>query len=538
MTSAGDKRTSILVTAGLWLCLAVLFIALRFDNSERIYFAIDDQVVVWLVDDIVSSGNWQPDWYRTADKRHTSAYFASEAQRTEIPHAHHYNFTAHILLSSAAIKIIRTTGCDTPTIVLLHHIALFWDTISWLLLISIAFRFGGMPLALSSALIYSVFPLTVQGSHYARPDAFLTCMGTALLWLAMNTALSRLQHWRWLLLNGLVLGAATAGKASQLMLGIFPALAASQQCLLARQHRNLHDAVRIIGDGLVLAAITALVLGFMFYIANIAPEDFWISLQSIQRYYQHPGPPELLEHYSFTGQLLTIARYFLATSGWPLVIAMLLGILSLARCNEKFPLLLLVLPIFFFTGYFASVPAFFDRSFCALAAAMTLLAAIGSVSLLQQFRHIPAMPLLTVLITALVCYQPVVIQYHLQGDHLRSHHNDHRLAFQQQLKKDFSAKTGIDFWLKNIDRSDLFSQSLPQKPENNRRIYVAEDLNDWNSRVYLQKLRDNGFVQIAVYHGDFADMPTNSLITVHEAARFYYFVRGDEVAVPDQFITR
>lgn len=57
---------------------------------------------------------------------------------------------------------------------------------------------------------------------------------------------------------------------------------------------------------------------------------------------------------------------------------------------------------------------------------------------------------------------------------------------------------------------------------------MLEDLNDWNSRDYRQQLLDNGFVQVAEFTGDFADMPTNSLITVHEAARFHYFVRRDE----------
>ena len=54
-------------------------------------------------------------------------------------------------------------------------------------------------------------------------------------------------------------------------------------------------------------------------------------------------------------------------------------------------------------------------------------------------------------------------------------------------------------------------------------------MNDWNSRDYLKKLRDNGFVEIARFDGDFAGMPTNSLITVHEAACFVYFIRADEM---------
>ena len=101
--------------------------------------------------------------------------------------------------------------------------------------------------------------------------------------------------------------------------------------------------------------------------------------------------------------------------------------------------------------------------------------------------------------------------------------------FQKQLKQDWSNKTGMDYWFKNIDTKELFSQTLPEKPEKNPRIYIAEDMNDWNSRDYLKKLRDNGFVEIARFDGDFAGMPTNSLITVHEAACFVYFIRADEM---------
>jgi hypothetical protein len=363
-------------------------------------------------------------------------------------------------------------------------------------------------------------------------------MGTAMLWLALNYNQSKPEHWRWLLLNGLVLGAATAGKASQLMLGIFPAIATVQHALLDNTTHFTKKSGKILSDGAVMVVITALVLFFMFFMADISPKDFWISLQSIQRYYQHPGPPELLEHYSFSSQLLTIIHYFAGTLGWPLLICMLIGIYALWQRAEKLPLLLLTLPLIFFTAYFASVPAFFDRSFCALAASISLLAAIGIEAIICRLPAAISKPLMGLLLTALACWQPITIQYHLQRNLLRSHHDDERLAFQQQLKREVFAKTGVDFWLKNIDRSDLFSQSLPQKPEKNPRIYVAEDLNDWNSRVYLQKLRDNGFVQIAIYRGDFADLPTNSLITVHEAARFLYFVRSDEATNLNMLITR
>jgi hypothetical protein len=518
--------------AGFWFVLFAIFFALRFDASERTYFQIDDQVVVWLVDDAVDNGNWQPDWYRVTNKaKDNPGYIEAENKKNEdFSHEHHYNFSAHMLLSAAIIKPLRLLGITTPTIVLLHHIALLWDTLSLLLLVAAARQLGGLQLALCSAIIYTVFPLAVQGSHYARPDAFLTAMSSAVLLLALqkNSATQKgIAHWRWLLANGLILGLAVGGKASQLMLGIFPALA-SASVLLNRQAWRIKTFSRIALDGITLLALIAIVLMLMFFIGDMSVKDFWLSIQIIQQYYQHPRPPDTLEHYSFGAQLLKILHYFYATLGWPLAIALFAGAISLTRKNDKLPLLLLTAPLVFFILYFASLPAFFDRSFGGLTAAIVLLAAIGINTITNSIRALPAKFFFTVLVTVLACWKPIVIQYHLQTQHLRSHFNDERLAFQKKLKEDWTTKTGTDYWIKNIDSQDLFSQTLPEKPPKNPRIYVAEDMNDWNSRAYLQKLRDNGFVEIAKFDGDFADMPTNSLITVHEAAHFVYFVRADE----------
>jgi hypothetical protein len=521
----------------LWLSLFALFFSLRFDASVRTYFQIDDLVVVWLVDDAVNHGNWQPDWDRVGKKAAEETgkdFSAARAASRDLPHDHHYNFSAHILLSAAIIKPLRVFGINASTVALLHHIALVWDTLSLLLLIAAARRLGGQPLAICSAIIYTFFPLAVQGSHYARPDAFLTAMGSALLWLALQK--KSFIHWRWLLANGLVLGLAVGGKASQLMLGIFPALASSA-VLLDKAQWKPGTLARIAADGIALFALVAAVLWLMFFVGDMTAQDFWLSMRSIQLYYEHPNPPDTLEHYSYGAQLLKTLHYFYATLGWPLVLALFAGAITLARKPDKLPLLLLTVPLVFFLLYFASMQAFFDRSFCSLASGIVLLAAIGITTVVNMvtgnaIRALPARIFAVALITVLACWKPLVIQYHLQTEHLRQYHDPERLAFQQKLRQDWSEKTGVDFWLKNIDTRDLFSQSLPEKPQKNPRIYVAEDMNDWNSRDYLKKLRDNGFVQIAEFEGDFADMPTNSLITVHQAARFVYFVRSDEVPAP------
>ncbi len=528
---ATKTSPTLFFTCILWAAILCAFVALRIDTSPRTYFQIDDQVVGWAVDDAVNNGNWQPDWYRLSEQAAQQKGIAFNVKRDEPPRAHHYNFSGHMLLSSAIIKPLRLLGITTPTIVLLHHIALFWDAVS-LLFIVLAARTIGVTtaeketLALCSAMLYTVFPLAVQGSHYARPDALLTAMGSVLLWLALTK-----DNWKnsvWLLTNGIALGIATAGKASQLMLGIFPALACCSS-LLHSEHRSTKTLFTIVPQGITLLLVVLTVLQLMFFVGDMSARDFWLSVRSVQLYYQNPQPPEMLEHYSFLIQLKNITAYFYATLGWPLLAASFFGVISLSLQKKIKTLLLLVIPLLFFVLYFSSIPAFFDRSFCGLAASMVLLAVIGMTATAQKIptKNTLMKTAAAACLTLIACWQPIAIQYSLQTNLLRTHHNDKRLTFQQQLKQQWSNNTGKVFWIKNIDRRDLFSQTLPEIPAGNPRIFMVEDLNDYNSRLYLQKLRANGFTQIATYEGDFSDMPTNSLIVVHEAARFYYFIHTD-----------
>ncbi len=512
--------------AALWIAILIFFVALRFDASSRTYFQIDDQIVVWAVDDAVNNNNWQPDWYRLGTQAAQQKGIKAEIIRDEPQHEHHYNFSGHMLLSAAIIKPLRLLGITTPTIVLLHHIAFFWDAISFLFIILAARMLGGSATALCSAILYTVFPLAVQGSHYARPDALLTAMGSILFWLALKK-----DGWKnstWLLVNGLVLGAATAGKASQLMLGIFPAIA----CCLPLFHaekRNRKTLLAIAAQGTTLLILVFAVLQLMFFVGDISARDFWLSVRSVQMYYLHPQPPDILEHYTYFAQLLKITEYFNATLGWSLLALGAVGIAALSMQKNIKVLSLTVIPLIFFFAYFASVPAFFDRSFCGLSAIFVILMSLGVVFVAQK-TSAPLIVSIALMLAA--CWKPIAIQYYLQTEHLRNHHNESRLAFQQQLKQQWSERYGKEFWIKNIDRKKLFAQKLPETLAGNPRIYVAEDLNDYNSRDYLENLRNNGFVQIARFEGDFSNMPTNSLITVHQAARFFYFVRQTDIATP------
>jgi hypothetical protein len=517
-----------------WLLVATLFIALRFDNTERVYFLGDDNLVLYLVDDIVKTGNWQPDWYRASNGQHQSEYFQQEGQRTDLPHQHHYNFASQILLGAGVVNAARAMGNETASITLLHHLAFFLDALSLLCVIGCAKRIhhimqassitktSSTLLALCAAFTYTVFPLAVQGSHYARPDALLTCTGSVLLWLCLNVI--HCKQWQWLLATAATLALAITAKSSQIMMGIYPAIALLHAGLSQYGSHQWQLWLKLLVQGSVLIAFIMAMLATVFMSANISFSDFVISTQAVMQYYAAPAPPEILEHYTYFRQLGNIVHYFYATLGSPLCIALLLGAACLLKQRHLFILSLLCVPLLFFIAYFASVPAFFDRSFCPAAAAISLLAAIGIRELITLISNTIPVLITAPLLTALFNVQPIVINYHLQTDHLREHRNEDRLAFQKALLKQWPT-----FWIKNVDRADLFSRSFPVKPPKNSRIYVVEDFNDWNSGVYAQQLRDNYFVQIAEFEGDFHDVPTSSLLTVHEAARFRYFIRQEEI---------
>lgn len=501
-----------------WLCLAVTFVTLRFDNSDRLYFLGDDNLVAFLVEDINTSGHWQPDWYRARAGLKIDAYFEQENTRTDLPHDHHYNFTAQILSGAALLKTARALGSDVHVPALLHHLAFFWETVSLLCVIGAARHLGGAPLARVAALLYTVFPLAVQGSHYARPDALLTAMGSAILWLSLLH--DRMKPTAWIAANAGVLAFAIVGKASQLMLGIFPALAFMHMLVSTAPGSNRLSRVLIQGTALAFS-IGALV-SITFALADIRWHDFILSTQQIMLYYNNPSPPDGLAHYSWFAQCANILHYFHATLGAPWLLAMAIGTVSLWS-KHRFAAAVLALPIFLFTVYFASVPAFFDRSFTSSSSAFVLLAAAGIGHLTAHITRPRRSAILTLLVAMAFSYQPILISADLYTDHLGKHRSEQRLAFQKTLKSEWPG-----FWLKNVARSDIFGRALPEKPPNNPRIYVVEDFNDWNSTQYVQQLRDNGFVAVTVFTGDFAHVPTSSLHTVHEAARYHYLVRRDE----------
>lgn len=128
-----------------------------------------------------------------------------------------------------------------------------------------------------------------------------------------------------------------------------------------------------------------------------------------------------------------------------------------------------------------------------------------------------------ILLIALAAWKPLELDYRFVQHHIRHAGYQPRIDFQENLKKDFAG-----FWIKNVHITAGFLSSLPEIPGKAPRIYQFEDYNQYWTAPHFEKLKANGFVQIATYCSDFHDLPASNYTIYHAAAKNHYFVRQDE----------
>lgn len=512
------KKMAVLLYAAVILAL---FLGLRLDGSDRHYFSIDDLVVVQLVDRARSEQHWQPDWYAASDpaqistkRLHTAK---AELERLQANHVHHYNFAGHISLSSAIAVAIDALGIPFDSTRLLRALAVLWDSLSLLLLSCFCYKVLGARAAMIAALCYSVLPLAVQSSHYARPDALLGLQAVAVIYLSYS--LLALPHTRAFFIRCAAIGAllafAVATKASSLLYGIFPLAAFLYS--LSQHQRGLTELV-LAGAVLILSLLA--LLACYFYLVDISWSDFFASTQSIQRYYQAPLPPDIRYDPTIWGHVKHFGNYLVGSLGWLWLIIAAIGSAALFT-TQRALFVTAVIPTALLTGYYLCQAVFFDRSLLVLMPVLCLLAAAGAVQL-THYRYSNNSAVALLLGLCLV-WPAVQLSWALQR-HIGKSISDARYSYQQQLLQQLRQQTQVQLWLKWINRADIASNQLPQLNNAQPRLYVVEHFNDPQSDRYLALLEQHGWQRVGYYQGDFSHLPTNSLHIAHEAAHFYYFI--------------
>lgn len=519
------KKMAALLLAAVIL---VIFFSLRLDSSGRHYFGIDDLVVVTLVDKARYENNWQPDWLMDVDPSKVSDKVrqANQAEfaRIEADNAHHYNFAAHISLSSAIAVALDQFGIVINTTKLVRALAVFWDSASLLLLAWFTYKMLGVKAALITTLCYSVLPLAVQSSHYARPDTLLCFQALLLINLSSDllSKKTRLQFIAVSCLTGAVMGFATATKASSLLYGVFPL--ATFLYLLVNKRANL---ITLLVSGVALLATFGISVSAYFTCVNISWNDFIESIRIIQHYYQAPKPPDIRYDPSTWGHITHAGNYLIGSLGWGWLSLSGIGAAAI-YIQQRHLFWTLLLPALLLTSYYFCQSVFFDRSLLVVLPITCMLVSAGVLAVARLSSPL-SNSLLIMAITFCLVWPATQLSWQLQ-QHIGKSLSDSRYNYQQQLLKAQREQTEVPLWLKWVDRMDIFHHALPSQHNPHPRLYVVEHFNDPQSDRYLEFLHEQGFVQVGYYRGDFAALPTSSLHIAHEAAHFYYFINPAAIA--------
>jgi len=285
-----DRRD--IVLAAYWVCLVIVFLALRAKQLEAILD--DESIAVKISQAMRARRSLDPNW-RFADLPH---YFRYDQ----------YNFYLYNVLAHAVI-----TGGGW-----LHLAPLFalrWANVPFQLA-ALAFTAdaarrigaGRFTVALVGALI-ALAPGMVQDASLARPESFLYLLSALFLWVL---TLPLAERWR-MLLAGAVLGTGIAVKLT------FGSLAIVLPFLVPIRGRGMRD---LAATAVSFAAGAAIAIAALAPYALIHFDVYLNGIAALVAQYTGVHPPHALPVYDAVSQVAWIGGYFFQLYGFALPAAL------------------------------------------------------------------------------------------------------------------------------------------------------------------------------------------------------------------------
>ena len=216
--------------------------------------------------------------------------------------------------------------------------------------------------SLAALAMMAVFPLLVQDSHYARPEAFVTFL-CAVVYLLSVLLLTASRPLAFLSAGALCCGLLIACKISLVPIASIPLL-----CLGKRKILNWHSA------GLWIAF---LVIGVFAGVpdAFFHPRAFWSGVQMLSHHYAEEHPPHSL--IGSRHSLALLLPYFWQTLGPGCCLLFIGGIVALVWRKQYFPSMLIAIPALFYLAYFSFQRTFFERNLSHVAPLIAIVCAVG-----------------------------------------------------------------------------------------------------------------------------------------------------------------
>jgi hypothetical protein len=450
-----DLRT--VAWAAYWVCLVIVFLALRAKQLEAILD--DESIAVKISQAMRARRSLDPNW-RFADLPH---YFRYDQ----------YNFYLYNVLAHAVI-----TGGGW-----LHLAPLFalrWANVPFQLA-ALAFTAdaarrigaGRFTVALVGALI-ALAPGMVQDASLARPESFLYLLSALFLWVL---TLPLAERWR-MLLAGAVLGTGIAVKLT------FGSLAIVLPFLVPIRGRGMRD---LAATAVSFAAGAAIAIAALAPYALIHFDVYLNGIAALVAQYTGVHPPHALPVYDAVSQVAWIGGYFFQLYGFALPAALVAPFL-LQGAARQWALALVTAFLALFI-YFASKTVFFERNFAHVLIPLLLAAALGIAASTRKSWRIAA-TLLTVLPMAYWSLQIV------------------RAIWTPKRRAQFESAHALGA-AQPVHFPQIHSGDVPAQCD----TIALHDLNDPWTRSYREKLRQRGFHEIAHYHSGLGPLVTSTLHT-------------------------
>ena len=459
-----DRRD--IVPAAYWVCLVLVFLALRAKHLEQI---LDDEwIPVKLSEAMRARGSVDPNW-RFAD---LPPHFRYDQYNFYL-----YNMVAHVVITVGAKLHLAAV------------IALRWANLPFQLL-ALAFTLdaarrigaGRFAVALAGALVVFA-PGMVQDASLARPESFLYLLSALFLWML---TLPLAERWR-MALAGAVLGAGIAVKVT------FGSLAVVLPFLVPIRGRPVRE---LGAPAASFAAGVAIAIAVLAPYALIHHDVYLNGLAALAAQYAGLHPPHSLPVYAPLSQIAWIGGYFIQLYGFAVPAALVAPVL-LQGAARRWALALVAALLVLFV-YFASKAVFFERNLAHALIPLLLAAALGIGALKRRSWRIAA-AVLTVLPMAYWSMQIV-----------RAIRTPQRVA-QFESAQGLTAAQRVDF-------REVYLDEVPAQCT----TIALHDFNDPWTRSYLEKLRQRGFREIAHYRSGFGPLVTSTLHT-YIASDIRYF---------------
>lgn len=488
----------------LVFAVIILGVALRLLCYETTPGIADEDITIEVVGHMRRSGDWDTSWVK-ADLTPDLKY-------------EQYNFSTHLYATYFFYRLTKWLpgteawrSRDNGNAVY-RFLAAALAAWSVLLTYQLARRVGDNITAIGATLLVGISTLLVQDAHYIRPEALTTVLTlVAVMWSLPNGAASR---WR-PIAAGFCIGLLIACKVSMVLLGWLPFVP------VVAGWRSLRR------EGIVLLLVlVGIAIGFLGGApgAVLHPSAFLNGVHHLMEQYAGLHPPHSHLHGGPVYDML--ARYFVATLGWPIVVCASIGLYRCIREKRWAELVVLSGPWLLFFGYFSTRSTFFERNVSHVLPLLLIVAAQGAVA---AVRCLPALRIrlgvVSLMVFAILVIQPARLTAALIKNEYFGRGEAAFIQYEARLRAQYPNAEWRYETLMVDEQLNRLADGL-RTIRTPVLVRVTDYGDDWTAAMVKALFERCDVETVGYVPGSFPTVPTSTLLTYYSGHARYFLIRG------------